>query len=65
MYEAADVKQIEMLAQNKADAYDKATYEYIPETEGSVPYSSWVAGYRKNHGIGEVHWFNTFEGKAY
>ena len=50
-------------ARNKAEAYDKATYEMIPELEESVPYSSWVSSVTYNNG--NCKYFNTFEGLAY
>ena len=35
-------KGIDVAASNKAEAYDIATFEVLPEIEGSCPYSSWV-----------------------
>jgi hypothetical protein len=54
---------VDVLAANKEQAYDKATYEVIPAKEGSVPYSSWVAAVTYNNG--NYHTFNTCEGLAY
>ena len=58
-----EVRGIGFLAKDKYDAYDKATYELIPEKEGSIPYSSWV--YSVTYNNGKVHYFNTSEGNAY
>jgi hypothetical protein len=54
---------VDVLAANKAQAYDKATYEVIPAKEGAVPYSSWVSAVTYNNG--NYHTFNTCEGLAY
>lgn len=58
-----DEKFAVVLAENKAQAYDKATYEAIPAKEGTVPYSSWVSAVTYNNG--NYHTFNTCEGLAY
>lgn len=58
-----EVKSISFLAKNKIDAYDKATFELIPEKEGRVPYSSWV--YSVTYNNGNYHLFNTCDGLAY
>lgn len=50
-------------ARNKAEAYDKAVYEVIPNTEGTHPYSAWVSGVTYNNG--NYKSFNTFEGNPY
>ena len=62
-YSADKVKDVQVIAANKYDAYDKATYEIIPEIEGYVPYSSWVASVTYNNG--NYRRFNNFEGNAY
>lgn len=54
---------ISFLAKNKADAYDKAFYELIPEKEGHMPYSAWVDNVTYNNG--NVRYFNTCEGLGY
>lgn len=59
----AEEKGIDLLAKNKVDAYDKAVFEIIPQIEGEVPYSAWVASVTYNNG--RYHRFNTFEGKPY
>lgn len=56
-------KGIDVIASNKADAYDIATFEVIPEKEGSLPYSSWVSSVTYNNG--NCHYFNTIEGLPY
>ena len=62
-YDCADVRTVVVIANNKADAYDKATYEEIPKICGSIPYSSWVEGVTYNNG--NYRYFNTCEGNAY
>ena len=54
---------IDLLAKNKADAYDKAVYEAIPKKEGHLPYSAWVSSVTYKNG--NYKRFNTFEGKPY
>ena len=56
-------KGIDVAAANKAEAYDIATFEVIPEIEGSCPYSSWVSSVTYNNG--RCHYFNTSEGNTY
>lgn len=63
MHECDSVKGMQVLANNKADAYDKATYEAIPKVKGTIPYSCWVANVTYNNG--NVKRFNTHEGKPY
>lgn len=63
MYDADKVRGIDLLAKNKADAYDKAVYELIPEKEGSIPYSAWVSSVTYNNG--NCRRFNNFEGNPY
>ena len=63
MYFAGEEKFVDVLANSKAQAYDTATYETIPEKEGAVPYSSWVSAVTYNNG--NYHTFNTCEGLAY
>lgn len=58
------VKGIGFLAKTKADAYDKAVYELIPEAnDGETPYSAWVHSVTYNNG--NVHYFNTSEAMPY
>lgn len=59
MHSADDVHGIDVLASNKADAYDKAVYEALPE----LPYSAWVHSVTYNNG--NYRTFNTFEGNPY
>lgn len=58
-----ETKHIDVLAKNKAEAYDKAVYEAIPEKEGEHPYSAWVASVTYQNG--NYRNFNTFEGNPY
>lgn len=63
MFFADSVKGIGLLAKNKQDAYTRATYDEIPKSEGSTPYSAWVASVTYSNGKTKV--FNTFEGNPY
>ena len=63
MNEASKVKGIQVLANSKYDAYDKAVYELIPDIEKYSPYSAWVASVTYNNGNYKT--FNTFEGNPY
>ena len=54
---------IDLLAKNKADAYDKAVYELIPKIEGCIPYSAWVRSVTYQNGNSKI--FNTHEGNPY
>ena len=63
MYNADEVKGIQVLAENKGDAYSKAVYELIPQKEGELPYSAWV--YSVTYKNGNYKMFNTFEGNPY
>jgi hypothetical protein len=54
---------VDVLARNKEEAYYKATYEVIPEIEGTLAYSTWVESVTYNNGGYKL--FNTFEGKPY
>lgn len=54
---------VDVIASNKAEAYDRAVYEIIPDTEGVYPYSAWVSSVTYNNG--NCHYFNTIEGYAY
>ena len=56
-------KMVSVIANSKADAYDKAVYEVIPEKEKHSPYSAWV--YSVTYQNGNYHRFNTSEGNAY
>lgn len=49
-----------LLASSKADAYDKAVYESIPDKEGHPPYSAWVSSVTYQNGT--VREFNTCGG---
>lgn len=63
MHSADDVKGICVPARNRAEAYDKAVYEKIAKTEGSLPYSAWVDSVTYING--KCKKFNSFEGKRY
>ena len=63
MHQFDEEHGVDLLAANKADAYDKAIYEIIPQKEGSVPYSAWVCSVTYNNG--NCKHFNTHEGKPY
>lgn len=52
---------IDVIAGSKWEAYDKATYEAIPEKEGSLAYATWVDSVTYQNG--NVKRFNTFAGK--
>ena len=56
-------RRVSFLAQNKADAYNKAFSEVIPAEEGEHPYAAWVHSVTYNNGREQV--FNTFEGKRF
>ena len=55
----SEVRHIDVLASNKAEAYDKAVYEVLTE----IPYSAWVSSVAYNNG--NTKRFNTFEGNPY
>lgn len=61
--DCGEEKGICIAARSKAQAYDKAFYERIPEIEGSVPYSAWVHSVTYQNGNSRI--FNTSEGNAY
>lgn len=52
-----DMKIIDVVASSKAEAYDKAVYETIPEKEGRIPYGAWVRSVTYKNGNHKV--FNT------
>ena len=54
---------IDVIAASAAEAYDKAFYEIIPNTEGKLPYSAWV--YSVTYQNGNYRLLNNIEGKAY
>ena len=56
-------KLLDVLAHNKAEAYDNAVYEAIPKLEGEMPYSAWVSSVTYSNGNSKQ--FNTFEGNPY
>ena len=57
------VRKVTVFARNKAEAYDKAMYEVIPEIHSYSPYSAWVAGVTYQNG--NYKSFNHFEGNPY
>lgn len=56
-------EKVYVIAQNKAEAYDIATFEIIPKEEGRLPYSAWVESVTYQNG--NTRTFNTFEGNPY
>ena len=64
MHSCGGVQGIQISANTKVEAYDKAVYEVIPAlNDGSMPYSAWVSSVTYNNG--NVHYFNTCEGLPY
>lgn len=64
MYQADEIKTLSVFANNKEEAYDKATFGAIPQkNDGAIPYSAWVASVE--YASGRAHFFNTFEGMPY
>ena len=63
MHQFSNEVGIDVIAQSKETAHDKAVYEVIPQKEGCSPYSAWVSSVTYSNG----NWkqFNTFEGKPY
>lgn len=57
----SEAKGLQVIANTKADAYDIAVYDLIPQLEGEMPYSAWVTSVTYNNG--NYRQFNTFEGK--
>lgn len=52
-----------VVASSKAEAWDKAVYEIIPEKEGRHPYGAWVASV--TYANGNHKEFRTFCGNPY
>lgn len=64
LYECDNVRTVSFRCDNKANAYDRAVYEWIPYIcEGEHPYSAWVESVKYDNG--NVRKFNTFEGMPY
>ena len=63
LHSAGEVKGVDIPAQNKAEAYDKAVFEEIPKRDGETPYSAWVHSVTYNNG--NYRTFNTFEGNPF
>lgn len=63
-YESAQVKRIDVTARSKYEAYDRATYEVIPEVDEGVPYSSWVESVTYKNGKTKT-FYNTGEENAF
>lgn len=55
--------KIDVVAESKADAYERAFFEAIPEKIGETPYSAWVESVTYQNG--NERRFNTSEGNAY
>ena len=64
MYSADQEHEISFLADNKADAYNKAVYEQIPVKEGAQPYSAWVLSVTYQNGNYRT-FRNAWEGNPY
>ena len=58
----SDTKGVDVIASSKAEAYDIAVYEKIPQIEGSCPWSAWVASVTYQNG--NYHEFNTGSGNC-
>lgn len=56
-------KEISVIAGSKAEAYDIAVYEEIPNVIGRLPYGAWVVSVTYQNG--NQKFFNTCEGLAY
>lgn len=63
MHEYDSERGIDVLANNKAEAYDKATYEEIPRIEGGYPYGAYVKSVTYNNGNHKE--FNNLIGNPY
>lgn len=63
LFQYSEEEGIDVLANNKEEAYDYAVYELIPDDNGHVPYSAWVESVTYSNG--NYHTFNTSEGNAY
>jgi len=63
MHRNGEAKGIQSPADSKAEAYDKAVYELIPQKEGTLPYSAWVSSVTYNNGNYKT--FNNFGGHPY
>lgn len=57
------VRRVDVLAPNKAAAYDKALFEIIPEIHSYSPYSAWVASVTYQNG--NCRHFSNHEGNPY
>lgn len=57
-------RTIVVKAETKYDAWRKASYEDIPNKEGSAPYSAWVVGVTFQNG-NYRSFYDTLEGKPY
>ena len=60
---ASDEQELDVIAESKADAWEKATFEIIPEKYGKCPYSAFVASV--TYANGNTRRFNTCHGLAY
>lgn len=63
MHSSGEIRNINVNARNKEEAYDKAYYEAIPNREYELPYSAWVYGV--TYFNGKYQKFNTSEGNPY
>ena len=63
LHSADEVKFVDVIASNKAEAYDEAYWIAIPNREHEYAYSAWVA--RVTFQNGNDRRFNTFEGNPF
>ena len=63
LHSAGEVKFVDVIASNKAEAYDEAYWIAIPNKEHEYAYSAWTASVTYQNG--NHRRFNTHEGKPY
>lgn len=63
LYQADIVRNICVIAGTKEEAWDKATYEVIPDMHGECPYSAWC--YSVTYNNGNYRRFNNHEGNPF
>ena len=63
MFAHDQVKSVDVIARNKEQAYQVATFEVIPEKEEMTPYSAWINSVTYKNG--KTRFFNCFEGNAF
>ena len=60
---ASEEQSVDVVAESKADAYDKAVFEVIPAKHGKTPYGAYVASV--TYANGNSRRFNTSIGLPY